>query len=59
MNRNWEVTYTLYEDSSMVFSKPGMFSLKMRVQADSYSQATQIVESMFPNCRTEGATPLN
>ena len=58
MNKNWQVTYTLYEDSSKVFSKPGMFSLKMTVQADSYSQACQIVESMFPNCRAEGATLL-
>lgn len=55
MNRTWQVTYTLYEDSSMTFSKPGMFSMKMNVLADSYSQACQIVESMFPNCRAEGA----
>jgi len=59
MNKTWEVTYTLYEDSTKSMSKPGMFSLKMRVQADSYSQATQIVESMFPNCRAEGAVPVN
>ena len=39
----------------MTFSKPGMFSMKMNVLADSYSQACQIVESMFPNCRAEGA----
>jgi hypothetical protein len=59
MNQTWEVTYTLYEDSTKTFSKPGMFSLKMQVQADSYSQATQIVESMFPNCETSGAVPLS
>ena len=59
MNKTWQVTYTLYEDSSMTFSKPAMFSLKMNVIADSYSQACQIVESMFPHCRAEGAVPLN
>jgi hypothetical protein len=59
MNKNWEVTYTLYEDSNMTCGRPGAYSLKMHVQADSYSQATQIVESMYPNCRATGAIPLN
>jgi hypothetical protein len=59
MNNTWQVTYTLYEDASMTFGKAGMFSLKMNVIADSYSQACQIVESMFPNCRAEGAILLS
>jgi len=59
MYKNWEVTYTLYEDSSMTHGLPGAYSLRMQVQADSYSPATQIVESMYPNCRITGAMPLN
>jgi hypothetical protein len=60
MYKTWEVTYTLYEDSNMIYSLPGAHSLRMHVQADSYSQASQIVESMYPNnCRITGAMPLN
>lgn len=58
MMRNWEVTYTIYADSSMRTSLTNAFGLKMHVQADSYSQATMIVESMFPYCCAENARPV-
>jgi len=58
MSQQWEVTYTVYEDSSRNFSLPNMFNLTMVVQAMNNDQATRIVESMFPNCRVQNAVPL-
>jgi hypothetical protein len=47
----FKVTYTLYEDSSHSVSQPGMFSLIQVVEAQSNSQAVDIVKAMFgPNC---------
>ena len=43
----WNVNYTLYEDCNHVMGQPGMMSQNMTVQADSASQARQIVEAMF------------
>ena len=46
----YQVTYTLFTDSSHSTSQPGMFSLTTVVNADSNQQACDIVQSIFgPN----------